>query len=71
MKRGKDKQPRAMSPASLANLRPLPRVLPLGMERVKVDVFLTPMDARLWRRLAPGERGERIADALRRRERGE
>lgn len=65
MGRGKDRQKRVMSPRSLANLRPVERVRPEGMERVEVDVFLVPASARAWRRLSPEERGELIELALR------
>lgn len=68
MKRGKDRQKRAMNPASLANLRPIEQVRPPNCERVKVDVFLHQHDAKAWRRLTPGERGELIAWALAHRE---
>ena len=60
MKRGKDRQKRVMSPASLGNLQPVEQVRPGGSERVEVDVFLVPHDAKLWRGLTPLQRGEAI-----------
>lgn len=57
-----------MNPRSLANLAP--RLLPPGMQRVEVDVYLPPSEARAWRRLTPSERGELIVLALRVRESG-
>lgn len=53
-----------MNAASLANLKPLPQVRPEGMERVEVDVFLHPAQAKRWRRMTPEERGEAIASWL-------
>lgn len=64
MKRGKDRQKRKVSPASLANLQPLERVRPEGMDDVLVRVYLNAGQARRWRRLSPLERGELVRLAL-------
>ena len=70
MPRGKDRKKRVMHPRSLANLAPFPQSRPDGMERVEVDVFLHPDDAKTWRKLTPAERGEWIRHALEMRSRG-
>lgn len=50
-----------MNPVSLGNLQSTERALPVGSERLKVDVFLVPHDAKRWRKLSPGERGAVIS----------
>lgn len=53
-----------MNPVSLGNLVPAERSRPEGTERVEVDVFLVPHDAKRWRKLTPGERGAAISAML-------
>ena len=68
--RGKDRKPRSMNPASLANLAPpIPAVLD-GSESFSTRLRLSPRDARTWRRLDADERRRLVEMALRLRETG-
>lgn len=70
-RRGKDKAPRQMHPASLANLRPvtIPAVLD-GKESVAFRFRLSPAEARAVRRMDTEERSRLLQLALQVRENG-
>lgn len=63
-RRGKDRSPRKMNPASLANLAdPIPPVLD-GSETFTTRIRLMPADARAWRKLDGAERRRLVELAL-------
>ncbi len=67
--RGPDRQPRTMSPASLANLKPID-VVQDGKTSVATRIRLSPADLRMWRRMDPEERSRVVEMGLRARENG-
>lgn len=60
-KGAKDKAPRSLNPASLANL---PSSIP-GMESVSLRIYATSGDVRWFARMEPRQRGEVITKARR------
>lgn len=71
-RRGPDRKPRSMSPASLANLSSewtIPAVQD-GKDSVATRIRLSPGDARRWKRMSVEERSTLVEIALRLRESG-
>ena len=67
--RGPDRQPRTMSPASLANLSPIPTVQD-GKTSIPTRIRLSAGDLRTWQRMDPEERSRVVEMGLRARESG-